>query len=89
MVYSNDYMLSSLRNKTSTRYEVSHFNTSLELQLDWHYDDLNHKQNLLSRNIHFTRDEQVYICFSDNDTVSPGFFSFLFFFFQTSLFHTQ
>lgn len=62
-------MFSSLRNKSSTRYEVGHFDESLKLQLDWYYDDLYHKQNLLSRNIHFTRDEQVYICFSDNDTV--------------------
>lgn len=70
MAYRDEWILSSLRNKTSTRYEVTHFDTSFQWQLDWHYNHLNHKQTCLSRNTLFKRNDQAYICFSDNDTVT-------------------
>jgi hypothetical protein len=68
MDYNDNTLFTSLRNKKSTRYEISHFE-SANLKLDWYYDDLNHKQTTLTRHAYFRRQEQAFICFSDNDTV--------------------
>ncbi|KAG2230875.1 hypothetical protein INT48_003038 [Thamnidium elegans] len=65
--YQDNVLLSSLRNKTSTRYEVRQIDSTLKSNLDWYFNNDNHKQTLISRNTHFKREEQVFICFSEND----------------------
>jgi hypothetical protein len=68
--YKDETLFTSFRNKSSTRYEIAHFNQS-NVKVDWYYDDLNHKQQSLSRNTHFKRnDNEINICFSDKNMVS-------------------
>lgn len=69
MDYHDQTLFTSLRNKKSTRYEIAHFDESRNLKVEWHYDDLNHKQSTLTRHTNFKRNEQDFICYSYNDTV--------------------
>lgn len=41
----------------------------LKLNLNWYFNNDNHKQALISRNTHFKREGKVFICFSENDKV--------------------
>lgn len=75
MACKDQVLFTSLRNKTSTRYQVGHFESD-KLILDWNYDIKNQKQLSMLRNTVFKRNEEANICISNTNTVCETLVNF-------------
>jgi hypothetical protein len=69
MAYNSQVLFTSLRNKSSTRYQVGHFESN-KLVVDWSYDVRDQKQLSMLRNTVFKRDDDVTICISNANMVT-------------------
>ncbi|EIE79779.1 hypothetical protein RO3G_04484 [Rhizopus delemar RA 99-880] len=71
--YQNGKLLTSLRNKDTTEYVISHSSDTstycFDTNIDWSYTN-NFKQTSLTRNSFFERNDELFICFAEADTKS-------------------